>query len=62
MLVVRQTEKKYHFIDNEVIFSKMLKYPKWLMTFLVIHLLPVLPLGTKRESFLLNVNHYLDKR
>lgn len=61
MLVARQIEKKFHFTDNEVIFSKILKYPKWLMTFLVIHLLTVLPLGTKRESFLLHVNHYLDK-
>lgn len=61
MLVARHAEKKFHFTDNEAIFSKMSKHPKWLMTFLVIHLLAVLPLGTERESFLLNVNQYLDK-
>lgn len=61
MLVVRQGEEQFHFTDNEAIFSKMTKHPKWLMTFLVIHLLAILPPGTKRESFLLNVNQYLDK-
>lgn len=61
MLVARQVEEQFHFTDNEAIFSKMSKHPKWLTTFFVIHLLAVLPLGTERESLLLNVNQYLDK-
>lgn len=61
MLVARQGEEQFRFTDNEAIFSKVSKQPKWLMTFLVIHLFTVLSLGTERESFLLNVNQYLDK-
>jgi len=61
MLVARQGEKQFHFAENEAIFSKMSKHPKWLTTFLVIHLLANLSLGTKNESFLLNINQYLGK-
>lgn len=61
MLVARQRQN-FHFTDNEAIFSTMSKHPKWLMAFLVIHLLDILPLGTKRETFLLNANQCLDKR
>lgn len=34
MLLARQGEEQLHFTDNEAIFSKMSKHPKWLMTFL----------------------------